>query len=630
MFAFRRLKLLRNWTPVRALDTSGTLAFSGIGAKHGFGLRLPLLTYLTPTESMNSAFTPNTALLTSSLMRWRRWVILAMLLSLHAGLVAQPGGDFQRIWLTVHFGLFLLWQPFIRTESELNVFATLLFFAITGAVIYSLSGWMVMAWVTILIGIMGGKVFTLQAARRGRFYLVAVFYLFAILLLWATPVLLLDIRSLPEGLPTLAKIALPIVLLLMTVLPYRAEDETTEQVFDFFYSLFIFQLVVVLVLGSIAAMRVTANSYFSAVLLTVLSFSGALLILAALWAPRAGYGGLRTYFSRYLMSVGMPFELWMRRIAALSEADMTSARFLQTAMAEVATMPWILGGKWSAPDGSGEFGTQTRHVSQFRYHELDVTFHTESQLSPALFLHLRLLAQVVGEFYEGKRREQLIKQNAYMQAVHETGAKLTHDVKNLLQSLYALTSKSTTRQSSVGPQGERRTPTPYEAMLDRQLPQLTKRLQATLDKLQNPALGSGGLMLSAQDWWVDVQSRHASDGTSFIAHGNMAVGVPVNLFDTVLENCLENYRKKQQREPDIGVSVVLLIDNTVTLTIADTGNAIPTAAVESLFHAPVANSRGGGLGIGLFQAFKQAEQAGYVLSLTTNLPGDVSFALKKG
>ena len=130
---------------------------------------------------MTSAFTPNTAMLTSSLMRWRRWVILAMLLSLHAGLVSEPGGDFQRIWLVVHFGLFLLWQPFIRTERELNVFATSLFFAITAAVIYSLSGWIMMTWVAILIGIMGGKVFTLQAARRSRFYLVAAFYLFTVL-----------------------------------------------------------------------------------------------------------------------------------------------------------------------------------------------------------------------------------------------------------------------------------------------------------------------------------------------------------------------------------------------------------------------------------------------------------------
>ena len=578
---------------------------------------------------MNSVSQPNTTMLTTSLMRWRRWVILAMLLSLHAGLVAEPGGYFQRTWLTVHFGLFLLWQPFISTERELNLFATLVFFAITGVVIFSLSGWIMMTWVAILIGIMGGKVFTLQAASRGRFYLVAVFYLFTILLLWAVPVLLLDIKSLPEGLGTLVTIFLPMVVLTMAFLPYRAEDETTTQVFDFFYSLFIFQLVVVLVLGSIAAMRVTDNSYYRAVLLTVLSFSAALLLLAALWGPRAGFGGLRTYFSRYLMSVGMPFELWMRRIAALSEADMTSARFLQTAMDEVATMPWILGCEWTAPDGDGKFGEVTSHSAQFRYHALGVTFHTESRLSPALLLHLRLLAQVVGEFYEGKRREQMIKQNVYMQAVHETGAKLTHDIKNLLQSLFALTSKSIARQHGDVSQSERRAITPYETMLDRQLPQLTKRLQTTLDKLQNPALTGHGVMLSAADWWREVLACHAEDGTTFTASGNTAKEIPIQLFDSVLENCLENIRKKRQREPDIRVSINLLVGEAAMLVITDTGSAIPVAALENLFRAPIANSHGGGLGIGLYQAFKQAEQAGYVLALVKNVAGEVRFELRE-
>jgi signal transduction histidine kinase len=308
---------------------------------------------------------------------------------------------------------------------------------------------------------------------------------------------------------------------------------------------------------------------------------------------------------------------------------MTSSRFLQTAMAEVAHMPWILGCKWTAPDGNGEFGKETRHASQFRYHELDVTFFTESELSPALFLHLRLLAQVVGEFYEGKRREQMIKQNAYMQAVHETGAKLTHDIKNLLQSLYALTSKSISRQSSASQEDDRRIATPYEAMLDRQLPQLTKRLQTTLDKLQNPALGGTGIMLAAADWWKDVLARHGSEGASFAASGDLAVQIPVNLFDTVLENCLENSRKKQQREPGIHVAIELKIVATATLTVTDTGSAIPSAAVDGLFHAPMSNSRGGGLGIGLYQAFKQAEQAGYALALATNVAGDVRFELRK-
>ena len=63
------------------------------------------------------------------------------------------------------------------------------------------------------------------------------------------------------------------------------------------------------------------------------------------------------------------------------------------------------------------------------------------------------------------------------------------------------------------------------------------------------------------------------------------------------------------------------------LAITDTGSAIPLAAVDSLFRAPVPSSRRGGFGIGLFQASRQAEQAGYQLRLAENVPGRVRFEL---
>lgn len=572
--------------------------------------------------------------LPAKMLRMRRWVILAMLLSLHGALLAPAESDFERIWLLIHFGLFLMWQPFISAERELNVIAVGLLMGITTVVLYSLAGWMLVTWIAILIGIMGGKVFTLQAGRRGLFYLVAVFYLFAVLLMWTVPVSLLKISNLPAGIYGIVLMFLPLTLSPMLVLPFRGEDEATNQVFDFFYSLFVFQLVVVLVLGSIAAMRVTENQYFQAVLLTVLSFAGALFVLSIMWGPRAGFGGLRTYFSRYLMSVGMPFELWMRRVAALSEAESSSARFLAHAMEEVALTPWIVGGEWKSAGGkegnagdekTGTFGIKTAHTASFRYHQLDVTFFTAMPLSPALFLHLRLLAQVIGEFYEGKRREQVLKQNAYMQAVHETGARLTHDIKNLLQSLYALTSAGLVQQESNLHHPERREPSRYEAMLVRQLPQLSKRLQTTLDKLQNPDIGRAGVAMTAKEWWADISARHASSGAALIAQGDMNISIPTALFDTVLENCLENARKKKEREPNIVIKIELNTEPTPSLAIVDTGSPIPTGALENLFIAPIANSRQGGLGIGLYQARRLAEQQGYLLTLAANEVGQVRF-----
>ncbi|HEX4909627.1 MAG TPA: ATP-binding protein, partial [Permianibacter sp.] len=559
-----------------------------------------------------------------ALVRGRRWVILGMLLSLHAGLVSAAGGDFQRVWMLVHFGLFLLWQPLFNTDRELEAFAALLLLGIGGVILYAVSGWSQVLWLAILIGIMGGKVFTAQAARRTRFYLVAVFYLFTMLLLWTVPTALLGINVLPQGLSIVVEFFLPLSLLAMLFLPFRAEDEASTQIFDFFYSLIVFQLVVVLVLGSIAAMRVTENQYFQAVVLTVLVFSGALFALAVLWAPRTGFGGLRTYFSRYLLSVGMPFELWMRRIAELSEADSSPARFLESAMAEVERFPWIVGARWQSPEGNGSFGRETEHESRFHYHQLEAVFYTGIRLSPAMFLHLRLLAQVIGEFHEGKRRENLLKQHAYMQAVHETGAKLTHDIKNLLQSLYALTTAGLARAEN-----DRRSKSEYQAMLERQLPHLAKRLQTTLDKLQNPQDGAANVMLQAATWWSEAQTRHEHEPIEWSASGELAATVPSNLFDTVLENCLENLRKKKIAEPNLTIRVALNLGDGVRLSITDTGNPIPSGAVEQLFNAPVSSNRRSGLGIGLYQAARQAERLGFALRLSDNRAGKVTFELAK-
>ena len=63
------------------------------------------------------------------------------------------------------------------------------------------------------------------------------------------------------------------------------------------------------------------------------------------------------------------------------------------------------------------------------------------------------------------------------------------------------------------------------------------------------------------------------------------------------------------------------------LTIHDEGDSVPKAVAARLFAAPVPSRNG--LGIGLYQAAKQAEQAGYSLELVSNSPGNVCFELRK-
>jgi len=547
-----------------------------------------------------------------------RWIVLAMLLALHAALFAEPGSVFQRIWLLIHFGLFLMWQPFYAAEKELEPLAVALLIAITFATLYFLAGWMIVMWLLLLLGILGGRVFTVQAARRNRFYLIAFAYVMVLLLLWAVPMLVLGGGEMPPALERFAKALLPAILVTLALWPLGPALPAAAQVFDFFYAVLVFQLGVVLVLGSIALTRFTQGSYIVSVALTVFGFGMALFVFAVLWNPMRGFGGLRTYFSRYLLSVGMPFELWMRRIAELAETETDSSRFLEQALQEISGLAWVRGGEWRSPAGEGRFGDARGHASRFTVHGLEVVFYTQIELSPALFLHMRLLSQVVGEFYEGKRREAALRRNAYLQAVHETGARLTHDVKNLLQSLYALT-------SIAGREGGGS----YSALLQRQLPQLSRRLQSTLDKLRAPEVATADLPVTASAWWSELERRVEGAGVSMKATIASDPQVPGALLDSFVENALENARAKSRREPGIAISLAFECDEAgAIVTVCDTGTAVPERVARRLFHEPT--ERPSGLGIGLFHVARLARQAGYRLELGPNRDGAVCFTLASG
>ena len=65
---------------------------------------------------------------------------------------------------------------------------------------------------------------------------------------------------------------LPFALVGLVVLPFPKE-EGSGQVFDFFYAVLVFQLCVVLALGSIAFMRLTNDDYVESMLVTLLAYA---------------------------------------------------------------------------------------------------------------------------------------------------------------------------------------------------------------------------------------------------------------------------------------------------------------------------------------------------------------------
>jgi sensor histidine kinase regulating citrate/malate metabolism len=60
--------------------------------------------------------------------------------------------------------------------------------------------------------------------------------------------------------------------------------------------------------------------------------------------------------------------------------------------------------------------------------------------------------------------------------------------------------------------------------------------------------------------------------------------------------------------------------------VCDSGSAVEADVAASLLRAPV-SSREGGLGIGLYQAARQAQESGFRLVLENNVDGEVCFVL---
>ena len=194
---------------------------------------------------------------------------------------------------------------------------------------------------------------------------------------------------------------------------------------------------------------------------------------------------------------------------------------------------------------------------------------------------------------------------------------MTHDIKNLLQSLNVL--------CTVAADERNRDSRDLQALVRRQLPAITQRLAATLEKLQRPQ-EEGESYVGAQSWWERLMRQYRAEGVTFdLGRGRTGVRLPRSLFDSVADNLVRNALAKREADPSVRIVVSLTLDGVVALRVTDSGHAVPEDLAARLLRGPVTSQ--GGLGIGLYQAARQAEAAGFALSLETNRDGEVCFAL---
>ena len=118
--------------------------------------------------------------------------------------------------------------------------------------------------------------------------------------------------------------------------------------------------------------------YVEALLGTLAVMGGMLLLLGWAWNPRPGFGGVGIFFSRYLLTVGLPFEV-------VASSDQRSPRVLAPApfwivpWRRCASCPGSRAVEWHAGDDVGRFGARG-------------AFEQEFEILSLRWCHLRVIA----------------------------------------------------------------------------------------------------------------------------------------------------------------------------------------------------------------------------------------------
>lgn len=548
--------------------------------------------------------------LAARLADWSHFLLAGHLLALH---VLAFGGwsspTLSLLWL-VALGLFLIWQPFVAGERRISPRQGALLFLVVLGSLWILGPWLLLVWCGSLAAAIGGRV--MWTERRGERigYLLAFGYVVGVTIFGVLPELSPKVVLDPLPRDAFARL-MPLLLPLLLVFPARAPQRRAGDSFDLFYGMLVFLVLAVFVLGALAYMLVGGVGYVQALFMTSLTMAGALLLVAWSWNPRGGFSGVSSAVSRYLLSVGMPLEQWLVHLSEENERQGEPTAFVAAVMARLQAMPWVVGISWETDDGRGQSGERTAHVHEFRAEALLLAIHFRLPPSPSMRWHLDWLLRLSAEFYQVKRQARELQRMGYLQAVYETGSRVTHDVKNLLQSLQGLC-------YAAAQPGD---PVQLAGLLGKQLPLITERLKATLEKLQTPQTERGERM-AADAWWQRLRSRYANSGIDWRGEPDGAALVPASLFDSVTENLLQNALAKRQRQPGLTISVDFADG---LLTVSDDGEPLPAGLAAAILRQPVTSEDG--LGIGLYHAARQAQAAGYRLELSDNRSRRVAFRL---
>ncbi len=512
--------------------------------------------------------------------------------------------------LLSHIGFFLLWQPALNASRQIHLKTLLPIVIITSSLYLLLGDLFIAIWIILLIGLTSGS--ALVNGLQRSLYALAAVILFLQLSLILTP-RLFNLEVLDSELEQIIMYTLIAACVFIILWPGKKNRAIK---IDYLHSLLISFGLFSFYITSILISYTSKIHYLQSLLITALSIAILFILLSIIWLPRHGIAGIGQIWEQHILNIGNPFENWVKQTSLLGQNNkITPDLFLENSIAQLLTLSWVGGIHWKDKKHNHLYGEKTRQQTLFEDNNIQMVLYSYVPMGTALKIHAQLLMHLMSYFYNSKLREISLKNQTHLKAVYETGSKLTHDIKNILQSLQALTGVVQSAEN----------PAESQQLIGKQLPILTQRLQNTLDKLQ--AKTDTGRSFKTMDiWWTELQSRYHGRDIRFEGTTVAEVSIDIDVFDTVLENLLENARSKRQVHPDTEIIASIKAENNqVIIKVCDNGDPVPSSKTELLFKQILPSQSG--YGIGLYQSAQLAERNGYKLELVNNDPARVCFQL---
>ena len=430
----------------------------------------------------------------------------------------------------------------------------------------------------------------------------------------------------------------------------RAKRRATDPLFAAFLT------VVVFAFAMTAAALANTFSYPAAIALAAGGFAAALAAAALLVAPFAPERAAESLASQ-AFAMEAPIEEWLQKLSEIARDESDAAEFLDSAMRAFVALPGVRGAAWRVEGGgvegemgagvgvgvgvggmggmgqSGEkqLGEVGRRAHSISVPPLIVRAQARGFSSPWTWFNHYLLLRATAEHYAAKEREERRRALHLVTAAHEAGARVAHDIKNILHALAAL--------ADVVERGDERGTT----LARRQLPELRRRLGMALDKLRAPGDEPPSPMTDSGEWWARARERFAHQPVEMRAVGEIGgMQIPERLFDRALDNFLENALIKRASGAK-NIRAELRLEKSgedgngengddkkgrVELRVFDDGAAAPESVAEKLFSRPVESQTG--FGVALHHLSAEAERTGWRVVLENNQDGRVVFALLPG